>query len=66
MERLKPDDIFILNLEGEEFIVPSPEKKLIKSQSTTIFISAFNGTLNKIIKINYVFLQVIFVNKFRA
>ncbi|XP_027843919.2 probable methylthioribulose-1-phosphate dehydratase [Aphis gossypii] len=42
MERLKPDDIFILNLEGEEFIVPSPEKKLIKSQSTTIFISAFN------------------------
>jgi len=47
MERIQPDDIFILNLEGEEIIVPSPGKKLIKSQSTTIFMSAFNGTLKK-------------------
>ncbi|KAE9534083.1 hypothetical protein AGLY_008819 [Aphis glycines] len=42
LERIQFDDIFILNLEGEEIIVPSPEKKLIKSQSTIIFMSAYN------------------------
>lgn len=47
MEKIQPDDIFILNLEGEEIIVPPPGKKLIKSQSTTIFMSAYNGTLKK-------------------
>jgi len=45
MEKLQPDDIFILNLKGEEVIVPSPEKKLIKSQSTIIFMSAYKGAL---------------------
>lgn len=66
METIQPDDIFISNLQGEEMIIPSLRKKLIKSQSTKIFMSVYNGTLKKIIKIIYVFSQIIFINKFRA
>ncbi|KAL4148434.1 hypothetical protein QTP88_002677 [Uroleucon formosanum] len=41
-ERIQPDDLFVQNLNGEDIIVPKPEKKLSKSQCTPIFMCSYN------------------------
>ncbi|KAF0758213.1 methylthioribulose-1-phosphate dehydratase isoform X1 [Aphis craccivora] len=40
-ERIQPDDLFVQNLDGEDIIVPPPEKKLSKSQCTPIFMCSY-------------------------
>ncbi|XP_060879667.1 methylthioribulose-1-phosphate dehydratase isoform X2 [Metopolophium dirhodum] len=40
-ERIQPDDLFVQNLNGEDIIIPKPEKKLSKSQCTPIFMCSF-------------------------
>ncbi|XP_001949266.2 probable methylthioribulose-1-phosphate dehydratase isoform X2 [Acyrthosiphon pisum] len=40
-ERIQPDDLFVQNLNGEDVIIPKPEKKLSKSQCTPIFMCSF-------------------------
>ncbi|XP_022180883.1 probable methylthioribulose-1-phosphate dehydratase isoform X2 [Myzus persicae] len=40
-ENIEPDDLFVQNLDGEDIIVPEPEKKLSKSQCTPIFMCAY-------------------------
>ncbi|XP_071525515.1 methylthioribulose-1-phosphate dehydratase isoform X2 [Panulirus ornatus] len=40
-ERLKPDDMFILNVDGEEIEAPHPDRKLKKSQCTPLFMLAY-------------------------
>ncbi|XP_014674960.1 PREDICTED: methylthioribulose-1-phosphate dehydratase-like [Priapulus caudatus] len=40
-ERIKPEDMFVQTIEGEDITVPPPEKKLKKSQCTPLFMNAF-------------------------
>ncbi|XP_022182459.1 probable methylthioribulose-1-phosphate dehydratase isoform X2 [Myzus persicae] len=40
-EKIEPDDLLVQNLDGEDIIVPEPEKKLSKSQCTPIFMCAY-------------------------
>lgn len=40
-ERLKVDDMFVLNMNGEEVDGPNPERKLGKSQCTPLFMLAY-------------------------
>ncbi|KAF7270690.1 hypothetical protein GWI33_016358 [Rhynchophorus ferrugineus] len=40
-ERIKPDDLFVQNIKGEDLELPPPEKKLKKSQCTPLFMCAY-------------------------
>ncbi|XP_050316311.1 probable methylthioribulose-1-phosphate dehydratase isoform X1 [Anthonomus grandis grandis] len=40
-ERMKPDDLFVQNIKGEDLELPSPSKKLKKSQCTPLFMCAY-------------------------
>ncbi|KAG7173149.1 Methylthioribulose-1-phosphate dehydratase-like [Homarus americanus] len=40
-ERLKPEDMFVLNMDGEELDSPHPERNLKKSQCTPLFMLAY-------------------------
>ncbi|OWR47222.1 putative methylthioribulose-1-phosphate dehydratase [Danaus plexippus plexippus] len=40
-ERMKPDDLFVQNIHGQDLEMPSPDKKLKKSQCTPLFMLAY-------------------------
>ncbi|CAG9562647.1 unnamed protein product [Danaus chrysippus] len=40
-ERMKPDDLFVQNIHGQDLELPSPDKKLKKSQCTPLFMLAY-------------------------
>ena len=42
-ERLQPEDIFVLNPDGDEVVVPPPQKNLKKSQCTPLFMLAYKS-----------------------
>lgn len=57
-EKIEPDDLLVQNLDGEDIIVPEPEKKLSKSQCTPIFMCAYTGKLNN--QKCFIFLLIIY------
>jgi len=61
-ERIKPDDLFVQDLNGTDIIIPKPEKKLSKSQCTPIFMCSFTGILENW---NFFFLTNNLWKKFR-
>lgn len=40
-ERIKPEDLFVQNIEGDDLELPPPAKKLKKSQCTPLFMCAY-------------------------
>jgi len=40
-ERIKPDELFVQNIEGDDLELPPPAKKLKKSQCTPLFMCAY-------------------------
>ncbi|GLG96227.1 Probable methylthioribulose-1-phosphate dehydratase [Gryllus bimaculatus] len=42
-ERIKPEDLFVQNIEGKDLQLPPPEKKLKKSQCTPLFMCAYTA-----------------------
>lgn len=42
-ERMKPEDIFVLDMKGVDIEIPNPEKNLVKSRCTPIFMFSYTG-----------------------
>ena len=42
-ERIQADDLFVQDIEGHDLELPSPERKLKKSQCTPLFMCAYTG-----------------------
>lgn len=42
-ERMKPEDIFVQDIDGNDLELPPPSKKLKKSQCTPLFMCAYTG-----------------------
>ncbi|XP_059150815.1 methylthioribulose-1-phosphate dehydratase-like isoform X1 [Physella acuta] len=40
-ERIKPEDLFVQTIDGEDILTPPPAKKLKKSQCTPLFMNAY-------------------------
>ncbi|XP_064400163.1 methylthioribulose-1-phosphate dehydratase-like [Halichondria panicea] len=40
-ERIKPEDLFVCDIDGKDIAVPSPSKQLRKSQCTPLFMAAY-------------------------